>query len=188
VERELSTDPKQDRRNANRKLTRSLWLFALGSLAFGFALVPLYDVICDLTGYGNRSRLMVASAATESQPTDRTITIELLSSAPSRSAWQFEPRVSSIKVHPGKFYEAHFSATNLRAAAVTAQAIPSIAPSSATRYLQKAECFCFTPQSFGPNQQRDLVVRFLIDPTLPVNVDRLTLAYTMYDAVGGKSS
>lgn len=183
----MSTGDSQERRRANRRLTGGLWLFALGSLAFGFALVPLYNVICDVTGYGDRSKLMVASAAAEAPVMGRTVTIEFMSSAPTVGAWQFVPRQSQIQVHPGKFYEARFEARNLRDAAVVAQAVPSIAPSSATRYLRKAECFCFTPQPFGPNQERELVVRFLIDPALPQNVDRLTLAYSMYDAVGGKS-
>lgn len=181
------SETPNDLAHANRRLTRSLWLFALGSLAFGFALVPLYDVICDVTGYGNRSKLMVASAATEAPVAGRTVTVEFISSAPTVGAWEFTPEVPSIEVHPGKFYVAKFAARNLRDAAVVAQAVPSIAPSSAARYLQKADCFCFTPQSFGPNEARELTVRFLIDPDLPYNVDRVTLAYSMYDAVGKKS-
>lgn len=178
------TPEQQALRAANRKLTRSLWIFAAGSLAFGFALVPLYDVLCDITGYGNRSRLMVASAATEAPVEDRTLTIEFVSSAPTVGAWEFTPSKPSLEVHPGKFYEARFVAKNLRNMPVVAQAIPNIAPSSATRYLQKADCFCFTPQSFDANQERELVVRFMIDPALPQNIDRLTLAYSMYDAAG----
>lgn len=183
----MSTDSNQERRRANRKLTGSLWLFALGSLAFGFALVPLYDVICDITGYGNRSQLLVAKASEEAPDPNRMVTIEFTTTAPSVGAWRLVPEQPSMKVHPGKFYEAKFEATNLRDAATVAQAIPNVAPSSATRYLRKAECFCFTPQEFGPNQEREFVVRFLIDPALPKNVDRLTLAYSMYDAVKASS-
>lgn len=180
----LNPAAEQERRKANRKLTRSLWLFALGSLGFGFALVPLYDVLCDITGYGDRSKLLVASDATEAPVENRTVTIEFISTAPMVGAWQFTPEVPSIQVHPGKFYEVRFDAKNLRNAPVVAQAVPNVAPSSATQYLRKAECFCFTPQPFGPNEERELVVRFLIDASLPQSVDRLTLAYSMYDAAG----
>ena len=178
---------RQQLRRANRTLTGKLWFFALCSLGFGFALVPLYNVLCAVTGYGDRSKLLVADAVAETPDPNRTVTVEFLSAAPSVGAWQFSPAVPSIQVHPGKFYVVHFDAKNLRDVAVVAQAVPSIAPSSATRFLRKAECFCFTPQPFAPNQERDLTVRFLIDPALPSNVDRVTLAYSMYDA-SGKSS
>jgi cytochrome c oxidase assembly protein subunit 11 len=167
---------------ANRRLTRQLWLFAAGSFAFGFALVPLYNVLCDITGYGDRSRLTQAADVVEAPDENRSVTIEFVSSAPTFGAWEFRPEVGSISVHPGKLYEAKFLARNLRSQPVVAQAVPSIAPLQATRYFRKTECFCFTPQRFGADQARDLTVRFIVDPELPANIDRLTLAYAMYDA------
>ena len=89
---------------------------------------------------------------------------------------------SPIVVHPGRLYEAKFHARNLRAQAVTAVAIPSIAPTHATQYFQKTECFCFSPQPFAAEQERELTVRFIVDPKLPQGIDRLTLGYAMYDA------
>jgi cytochrome c oxidase assembly protein subunit 11 len=169
--------------SANRKLTRQLWLFAAGSFVFGFALVPLYSVLCDVTGYGDRSKLSRQSANVVEVPDEtRTVTVEFVSSAPTFGAWEFRPEVGSIEVHPGRLYEAKFYARNLRAQPIVAQAIPSIAPLQATQYFHKTECFCFTPQQFEAEQQRDLTVRFIIDPKLPKSIDRLTLAYAMYDA------
>jgi cytochrome c oxidase assembly protein subunit 11 len=169
---------------SNRKLTRQLWLFVAGSFAFGFALVPLYDVLCEVTGYGNRNELRESASVVEAPDETRIVTIEFISSAPTFGAWEFQPAVGSIEVHPGRLYEAKFHARNLRAEAVTAQAVPSIAPLQATQYFRKTECFCFTPQSFEGRQARDLSVRFIVDPKLPANIDRLTLAYAMYDAKG----
>lgn len=180
----MNDDRAEQLRSANRKLTRKLWFFALCSLGFGFALVPLYNVLCDVTGYGDQTKLLVRDEVAETPDPNRTVTVEFMSVAPSVGAWQFKPEVGSIQVHPGKFYVARFDAKNLRAVPVVAQAVPSIAPSNAVQYLRKAECFCFKPQAFGPNQERELVVRFLIDPALPHNVDRVTLAYSMYDAEG----
>ena len=177
------TDPAQ--KKANRSLTRQLWIFAAGSFAFGFALVPLYDVICDVTGYGDRSKLVEASSFTAAEDKNRLVTVELLSDSPQIGDWEFRPAVGAVEVHPGRLYEAKFYARNLRAQAVVAQAIPSIAPLQATRYFHKTECFCFTPQPFDAQQERELTVRFIVDPKLPVNIDRLTLAYAMYD---GKST
>ena len=172
--------------NANRKLTRQLWIFAAGSFAFGFALVPLYDVLCDITGYGDRSRLVEAATVTETADVARTVTLEFISTRATIGEWDFRPVAESMEIRPGRLYEARFIAKNLRAQPVTAQAIPSIAPLQATQYFQKTECFCFTPQPFEANQSREFMVRFIVDPKLPRNVDRLTLAYAMYDAGGKK--
>lgn len=177
------TDPAQ--KQANRSLTRQLWIFAAGAFAFGFALVPLYDVLCDVTGYGDRSKLVEASSFTAEEDKNRTVTIELMSDSPQIGDWEFRPEQGSLQVHPGRLYEAKFYARNLRAQAVVAQAIPSIAPLQGTKYFHKTECFCFTPQPFDAQQERELTVRFIVDPKLPQNIDRLTLSYVMYD---GKST
>lgn len=166
---------------ANRKLVRQLLLFAAGSFAFGFALVPLYDVLCDVTGFGDRTKLREASSFTAEVDENRTITIELITSAPAFGDWEFVPVGGSITAHPGRLYEAKFQARNLRSQPVVAQAIPAISPLQATKYFHKTECFCFTPQSFEAQQERELTVRFIVDPKLPGNIDRLTLAYSMYD-------
>jgi cytochrome c oxidase assembly protein subunit 11 len=170
--------------HANRSLARRLWIFAACSLAFGFALVPLYDVLCDITGYGDRSRLVQASTAIEVPTDDRMVTVEFISTAPSFGGWDFQPAVRAMQVQPGKLYEAKFRTKNLRSQAVTVQAIPDISPRQATQYFQKTECFCFTPQSFEAEQSREFTVRFIIDPKLPANIDRLTLGYAMYDLKG----
>ena len=164
----------------NRILTRQLWLMALGAFVFGFALVPLYDVICDLTGYGNRTQLREVSAARESTVAGRRVTVEMISATPTFGSWEFRPIEASLVVELGRLYEARFFAKNLQQQPVTGQAIPSIAPSQATRYFHKTECFCFTPQRFEGLEGREMVVRFIVDPALPANLDRVTLAYSMY--------
>lgn len=167
-------------RKANRKLTGQLCLMAAGAFAFGFALVPLYDVICDITGYGNRAALREAASMTETTPVDRRVTLEMISANPTFGSWEFRPVVSNMEVQPGRLYEAKFYARNLLERDVTGQAIPSIAPTQATKYFHKTECFCFTPQSFASLEGREMTVRFIVDPALPANVDRVTLAYSMY--------
>jgi cytochrome c oxidase assembly protein subunit 11 len=169
---------------SNRRLARQLALFAAGSFGFGFALVPLYDVLCDVTGYGDRSRLTEAATIEEAPDVKRTVTVEFISTAPTYGAWDFQPVASSLQVQPGRLYEATFNARNLREQPVTAIAAPSVAPLQATQYFRKTECFCFTPQAFGAGETRNLTVRFIIDPKLPANIDRVTLGYAMYDAKG----
>jgi cytochrome c oxidase assembly protein subunit 11 len=174
------TDERNSKRDHGR-LVRQLWLFAAGSFAFGFALVPLYDVICDVTGYGDRRQLTEAAQVIEAPVESRTVTVEFVSTAPTVGEWDFRP-AGPVKVHPGQLTEVKFHARNLRAQPVTAMAVPSIAPSHATQYFHKTECFCFAPQPFAAEQERELTVRFILDPKLPAGIDRVTLGYALYDS------
>ncbi len=164
-----------------RALTRNLWWFVAGSFAFGWALVPLYDVLCSVTGYGSKKELLQQAQAAHIVDMNRTVVVELVSTMPMVGEWDFKPVQSQLVVHPGQLYEATFVARNLINAAVTAQAIPSIAPNMATQYFRKTDCFCFIPQHFTANQERELKVRFYVDPALPRNIDRVTLGYAMFD-------
>jgi cytochrome c oxidase assembly protein subunit 11 len=166
---------------ANRSLMIKLFAFALGSFAFGFALVPLYDVLCEVTGFGSQKNLVRAAKVTENPDPNRLVTVEFLAELPSVGNWEFRPVVRTMKVHPGKLYEAEFIAHNLTGRDTVAQAVPNIAPSKAAPYFHKTECFCFTPQPFTVGQERKMPVRFIVDASLPRNVDQITLAYTFYD-------
>jgi len=193
----LSGTPLQ---RENRSLTLKLFGFAAGAFAFGFALVPLYSVLCEVTGFGNQKLLLVqssegkalggaagagANAAGESTrlvaDESRTVTIEFVAELPSVGSWEFRPVVHSMKVVPGRLYEADFIAHNLTGRATVAQAVPNIAPGNATAYFRKTECFCFTPQKFAIGEQRTMPVRFVVDPALPRHLDRITLSYVFYD-------
>jgi cytochrome c oxidase assembly protein subunit 11 len=167
--------------DANKKLTLKLAAFALGSFAFGFALVPLYDVLCDITGFGDQSQLARAREAIEAPDDSRTITVDFVADLPSVGNWEFRPTVTSMDIHPGRLYKTEFFAHNLTGHETTAQAVPNIAPGKAAGYFRKTECFCFTPQKFAVGEQRPMVVRFVVDPAIPRSVDRITLSYTFYD-------
>jgi cytochrome c oxidase assembly protein subunit 11 len=171
-----------DRKRANRGLTFKLLLFTLGSFGFGFALVPLYGLLCSITGIGNQ-KLLLRAVELRARPdnTERWVTVELVSNLPSVGNWEFHPMVHSIRVHPGQLYQADFLAHNLMGHDTVAQAVPDIAPSMATAWFHKTECFCFTPQSFKADEQRVMPVRFFVDSALPAHIDRLTLSYTFYD-------
>jgi len=163
---------------ANRSLTRSLVVMVVGSFAFGFALVPLYDVICEAAGI----RVNAAPSAIQASDSGvgREVTLEFMSMIPDGSAFELVPETRQMKLQPGKLYEAKFLIRSLSTAPVVGQAIPSVAPSTTAKYLQKTECFCFTPQSFAASEQREFTVRFILAPELPRGVDRMTLAYSMY--------
>lgn len=170
------------RARANRGLVARLLLMAAGSFAFGFALVPLYDVFCEITGIGTRAQLSRAAAAGSAAPdTTRTIVVEFTSSVPSGGHFAFAPVAASMEVHPGQLYEARYVAHNLAGRDTTGQAVPSISPMRASRFFRKTECFCFTPQHFARDEQREMTVRFIVDRELPPGIDRLTLSYAFYD-------
>lgn len=170
-----------DTQRANRQLVLKLLAFAAGAFAFGWALVPLYNVLCDVTGFGNERRLAEKSVIETQPDKSREITVEFLAELPTSGNWKFRPVLASMKVHPGQLYTADFIARNLTGHDTIAQAVPAIAPTKAAPYFHKTECFCFTPQTFKRDEERVLPVRFVIDPALPSYVDRLTLAYTFYD-------
>jgi cytochrome c oxidase assembly protein subunit 11 len=170
-----------DRKRANRRLIAGLLVMTACSFAFGWALVPLYGVLCRAVGIGNADAKAGPATARETIDPNREITVEFLASPASIGSFEFRPKVASMRIHPGKLYAAEFYAKNLTSAASVAQAVPSIAPNSAARYFRKTECFCFSPQKFAVGEGRDMPVRFIVDPQLPANVDRLTLAYTFYD-------
>jgi cytochrome c oxidase assembly protein subunit 11 len=177
---DASLDAAQ-RRRANRSLIAGLVIMTAGSFAFGWALVPLYDVFCRAVGVGNAEAKSGRSQAQEAMDPNREITIEFVADPASVGSFEFRPKVASMRIHPGKLYDTEFYARNLTNQASVAQAVPSISPSVGAKYFHKTECFCFSPQRFGVGEGRDMPVRFIVDPALPPNVDKLTLAYTFYD-------
>ena len=167
-------------KSENRKLLLQLMAMAVGMFGFGFLLVPIYDVICDLTGLNGRFTSGAIADVREAPDLERTVTVEFMTIVNPGAPWAFEPVKRKLKVHPGQIYDAEFMAQNLSTSNVIGQAIPSVAPGQATRYFQKTECFCFTQQAFTGNETRIMPVRFIIDPDLPENIDNITLAYTFF--------
>jgi cytochrome c oxidase assembly protein subunit 11 len=170
-----------DRRRENRNMTWKLLAIAAGSFGFGFALVPLYNVLCSVTGYGDQTKLLQKVTAIEQPQLNRSVTVEFLADVASSGTFEFRPLVRTVAVHPGQLFTAQFYARNLSGRDTIAQAVPNIAPSEVAAYFHKTECFCFSPQHFKLDEARNMPVRFIIDPALPGHIDLITLAYTFYD-------
>jgi cytochrome c oxidase assembly protein subunit 11 len=168
-------------RRANRRLILGLLIMTAGSFAFGWALIPLYDLLCRAAGIGNAEAKAGAAVVHEAVDADREVTIEFVADPASVGSYEFRPKVASMRIHPGKLYDSQFYAKNLTPFASVAQAVPSISPTGTAKYFHKTECFCFSPQKFAAGEGRDMTVRFIVDPQLPANIDKLTLAYTFYD-------
>ncbi len=166
----------------DRTLPRILWVAGL-SFVFTFSLVPLYRIACEKVfgikleeGPAGESR--VASMQVDE---DRWVTVEFDGTVNSKLPWTFTPGAMRMRVRPGELYEAHYSATNTSMAPVVGQAVPSVAPSSASTFFSKTECFCFTEQLLLPGETKDMPVRFIVDPALPEGVNTITLSYTFYN-------
>jgi cytochrome c oxidase assembly protein subunit 11 len=169
--------------NARQHHWLRLSALTLAMFGFGFALVPLYGLICDLTGYsGSTSMLVNPAEVTERPDATRLVTVEFMTTVNGGAPWTFTAETQRLQVHPGQLYTVNFLARNGHGRAVVAQATPNILPRSATKYLRKTECFCFRQQEFAAGEEKHMPVRFMLDPELPADVDTVTLSYTFFDA------
>jgi cytochrome c oxidase assembly protein subunit 11 len=170
-----------------KKKISNLRLFAILSLAvismfgFGFAMVPLYTLMCKTLGLNGKYLSGTVAAAT-TVDNSRVITIEFLATKNANLPWDFYPLVKKIEIHPGENKVISYYAKNNATKTMTVQAVPSISPSQAANYLKKTECFCFTQQTFKAGESRDMPVLFHLDPSLPKHINTITLSYTMFDA------
>ncbi|HEX2667383.1 MAG TPA: cytochrome c oxidase assembly protein [Gammaproteobacteria bacterium] len=169
----------------HRQVLLGLGAMLAGMFAFGFALVPLYNVVCRLTGLNGRGVETVASAYAGEVDEGRSVTVQFLSTVNSKLPFEFHPDAGALKVHPGELYGASFYAENQSGADVTAQAVATYAPGEAAKYVHKTECFCFSKESFGPHESKHMPVRFYIDPALPKDIGTVTISYTYYNVTPG---
>lgn len=171
-------------RTSNLRTARRLLLVVVGMFGFGYALVPLYDIVCDLTGLGGRTGVVEAGSVDGAADTERQITVQFVSNVSSDLPWDFRPTEGSLRVHPGQVYETTFYAHNRADHAIVAQAVPSVSPALASKHFNKTECFCFTQQTLGPGETREMPVRFVVDKALAREYTTLTLGYTFFRADG----
>ena len=164
----------------HRKLVTSLLIVVVGAFGFGYALVPLYDVFCEITGFGGRTNTETV-AVTEAPDLSREIRVEFVTTVNSYAPFEFGADADSMIVNPGKMYFATFTAKNLTDKDKVAQAVPSVAPGTAAEHFVKIECFCFDQQAFMANEERAMPLQFIVDPDLPDYVDTITLQYTFFD-------
>lgn len=171
-----------DLRNANRKLVTKLVLVVLGMFGFGFALVPIYQVFCDITGINGKTKGRYLDDVSKVQADQtREIEVQFLSQTGPDMPWAFRPVLESIKVHPGQMVRVDFYARNPTDQTMVAQAVPSLSPSSGVPYFHKTECFCFRQQTLQAGEEVLMPLVFMVDLQVPPEINTLTLAYTLYD-------
>lgn len=172
-----------------RNKRRTIWLLSLlvvGMFGFGFALVPLYDLLCQVTGIQSvnvrTTSINQASMLQQNQrqgDPGRSITIKFDTSVHPNLPWAFEPLQRNLQVHPGQLYQVNFAAHNRSSESITGQAIPSVAPWQATPFLNKLECFCFNQQTLSGGESVEMPLKFMISRDLPNEVRSLTLSYSL---------
>jgi cytochrome c oxidase assembly protein subunit 11 len=171
---------------SNRRLIQRLLLVVVAMFGFGFALVPIYEVMCQALGINGKTS-GEAYEGVQTVNEARTVRVQFLATNSAEMVWEFRPKADELLVHPGAVNEMLFVASNPSNRVMTAQAVPSIAPSAAAAYFHKTECFCFTQQVLQPGQRIEMPVRFIVDRDLPEDVHHLTLAYTLFDITATKS-
>jgi len=181
------TDRQTDRQARLRRHTTLLAVAAVGMFGFAFALVPLYNIFCEITGLngktsGEAAPMVVSEAASRTAPdaVEREVTVQFLAQVSRGMPWEFRPMESRVSVRLGEVTETQYYARNFASKLFTGQAVPSVTPGYAARYLHKVECFCFTQQHLEASEEIDMPVYFYVGEDLPSDIGTLTLSYTMY--------
>lgn len=162
------------------RLVRRLILGCLLMFGFGFALVPLYDVFCEVTGL-NGKITNTGPVALEGPDLTRQVKVRLIAVHNEGMPWEFGPVDGLIQTHPGEMKQTAFHAANPTGRRMVAQAIPSVAPAEAAQYLHKVNCFCFEQQVLQAGESVEMPLLFVIDKKLPEHIRSLTLSYTLFD-------
>lgn len=171
-------------RTLNAQMLGKLLVVAVLMFGFGYALVPVYRKICEITGVNILTPKDATAQDIGNTQVDnsRMVTIEF--DANAQGPWRFRPTVGSMQVHPGEMAQVVYEVVNTQARSVDAQAIPSYAPQQAAAHFKKLECFCFKQQTLGPNEAKQMQVVFYVDPALPKDIKTITLSYTFFEVAG----
>ena len=173
------------RATRSARLVTRLALITVVMFGFGYALVPLYDLFCDVTGIGGRTGVISEQAALQgaagAADEQRWVTVEFTGNTAAGLPWDFQPLRRNMRVRPGELSDVLYYAHNRSSRAITAQAIPSVAPGEAAKYFNKTECFCFENQTLEAGGGKEMPVRFVVDRALPDSVHTITLSYAFYN-------
>lgn len=179
---EQQLNKKTDEKNVSGKQLLKLFIIPVLMFGFGFALVPLYDVFCEVTGLNGKTGRVEAAAFDQQQvDTSRVISVKFLANSGNGLPWNFEPVVTEMDVHPGQIYEAMYRVSSRTDLSTVGQAVPSVSPTAASLHFNKTECFCFSKQELAPRETRDMPLRFVINHELPQEIVEVTLSYTFFN-------
>lgn len=175
-------------KNVHQKILTLLTIIMVGMFCFTFALVPIYNVFCKVTGLNGKVDIQKPGTFTryqnETVQNSRLITIEFDVNTNKQVPCAFSPSHTALQIKTGELTLTSYYVKNLSPNTLTIQAIPSITPGTAAKYLKKLECFCFNKQTLKPGESMQLPLRFWLEPEIPNEVKRMTLSYTLFDVTG----
>ena len=178
---EVSGEDQVVTKKLNFLMLKKLMIIAVVMFGFGYALIPIYKQICEITGINILTPKDISADAVVNSQVDKSRLITIEFDANTQGPWRFRPTVSSLQVHPGEMAQVVYEVVNKQSYKMDAQAIPSYAPQQAGTFFKKMECFCFQQQTLEANEARQMPVSFFIDPALPKDVKTITLSYTFFE-------
>ena len=176
----LTKTDNGDMNKSNKKLVTMLVGMVFFMVGFSFAMVPLYDIFCEITGLNGKTAPGPVAVDKLRVDESRTVKVQFVANTNNVGGFRFRPDVFEMEVRPGELSETHFYARNMTDYRQTAQAVPSVAPGRAALYFHKTQCFCFDNQVFEARADKNMPVRFVVDPQLPEKIKTITLSYTFF--------
>ena len=171
-------------RHANRRLTKKLLLMVVAATGFAFALVPFYDLLCNVTGLNGKTGTVAQLAPVAKIDSARWVTVEFTSTVMPGMSWEFRPVQTRMRVHPGEVTTTSYLAKNPTSQTMAGQAVPSVSPGWAAEHFRKVVCFCFQRQELKAGETREMPLVFFVSPDLPANVQEISLSYSMFPIPG----
>ncbi|CAH0528936.1 cytochrome c oxidase assembly protein [Vibrio hippocampi] len=178
----MSFDKPDSEKPSHKRLISLLCLSVIAMFGFGFALVPLYDIMCEALGINGKTNTISAVQPVGMQPDkSRTVNVEFMAHINPDMPWLFKPKTVTMQVHPGEVVQTAYLATNLSQSSLIGQAVPSVSPGLGASYFNKIECFCFNHQPLQAQQSTEMPLIFYIELDIPDSIHTLTLSYTLYN-------
>lgn len=174
----MSDSTPRDKRNMRTALKLGVVFVAM--FGFSFALIPLYTLLCEVTGLGGNTGVVNAADLNGAVDESRQVKVQFVATSNSKLPWRFAPDSPHLSANPGRVYAATYTATNTSGEAIVGQAVPKVTPPEASKYFNKTECFCFTNQTLEPGETREMPIRFVLDRALPKRIESVTLSYTFF--------
>ena len=177
--------------HGHRRLVLKLLVIVAAAFAFGFALVPLYDVLCEATGFNGKTRATMgpggisAPGAVAAPPSridrSRIVTVEFTGTVMPGLPWEMRPLTNTLDLHPGELHQATFLVHNRSSETIVGQAVPSVSPGQAAQHFEKLDCFCFQEQTLAPGETREMPLTFIVKPEIDSDIRTVTLAYAFFN-------
>lgn len=199
METTLASSATKTQPRAHGRLVLKLLAIVAAAFAFGFALVPLYDVLCEATGFNGKTRttmgpggLNTSVAGTPPAPSridrSRIVTVEFTGTVMPGLPWEMRPLTHSLDLNPGELQQAKFLVRNLSSETIVGQAVPSVSPGQAAQHFEKLDCFCFKQQTLAPGETREMPLTFIVKPEIDRDIRTVTLSYSFFNVTSQKKT